>query len=144
MVLRLLVGATLLLYGIQKLVNGPQQFVDYVDTLNIPAPPMSGWLIIAGELGLGLALLLGIFTRIAAGLAVLMFFSIWLATFAGQPLFTEAAGITGEKPIFYGITALALVLLGGGAGAVEGLWRRNRRSDQVPTGRRAANAEFDA
>lgn len=128
-ILRLFLGAMLVIQGGQKLLAGPQGFIDYIQTLGAPIPELSGWLVILGELGLGIALILGVFTRIAAGLVAVMMFLIWWVTASDQPLFTEAPGITAGLLWFYSAAALTLLFTGGGALAVE---RFFGRKDSAP------------
>lgn len=123
-ILRVFLGAMLTIQGTQKFLAGPQGFIGYVQSLGAPLPEIAAWLVILGEFGLGIALVLGLFTRVAAGLAALMMFLIWLVTAAGQPLFTDAPGITAGALWFYFVAALVLVFTGGGALGVDRLFGR--------------------
>ncbi|GAA1048027.1 DoxX family protein [Arthrobacter russicus] len=133
-ILRVFLGAMLVIQGSQKLLAGPQGFIGYVQSLGAPVPELAGWLVMLGEFGLGIALILGVFTRVAAGLVALMMFLIWLATAAGQPLFTEAPGITAGLLWFYFAAALALLFSGGGSLAVERLFGRKKTApaERIP------------
>lgn len=130
-ILRVFLGVMLVIQGTQKFLAGPEGFAGYLQTLGAPLPEISGWLLIFGEIGLGVALILGVLTRLAAGLTVLMMFLIWLATAAGQPLLTDAPGITAGLLWFYLVSALTLLFTGGGTLAVERLFRRKAPAAQV-------------
>lgn len=118
-ILRVFLGAMLTIQGTQKILAGPQGFVANVQAMGAPLPEISSWLVILGEFGLGIALIFGVFTRIAGGLAALMMFLIWLATAAGDPLFTDAPGITAGSLWFYFVAALVLAFAGGGTLSVD-------------------------
>lgn len=123
-ILRIVFGALMIVHGTQKIFAGPQNFIAGIVEMNIPLAELVGWLTILGEVGLGLALLLGLLTRIAGALAALMFFLIWLSTYAGEPLLTDAPGITAELLIFFTVTAVVLAFTGGGALALDRLLRK--------------------
>src|SRR5690348_8953646 len=62
-VVRLMMGAILLVAGIQKWANGIGGFIGFVTQLGIPAAPVLAPLLAAGEVVGGLLLLLGLGTR---------------------------------------------------------------------------------
>jgi putative oxidoreductase len=74
LLLRLALGGTMWAHGAQKLLglfggHGPQPFVQFIVSLGFP--PAMGWLVIAVEFFGGIAVILGVLSRLAAlGLAV--------------------------------------------------------------------------
>jgi len=67
--LRIAVGLVFLMHGGQKLfVFGTGGTADILDKLGIPLPFIAAFIVIAVELLGGLAILLGVFTRLAGGL----------------------------------------------------------------------------
>ena len=62
---RVLIGWLLFVNGWAKLIN-PSAFVSYLTALKVPAPDFWVWPSMAAELGLGMALIVGVATRYAA------------------------------------------------------------------------------
>ena len=65
LVARLLIGWLFLDYGWMKLM-GHEGTVRYLTGLHVPAPELMYWLVVLAELGIGVALILGIATRYAS------------------------------------------------------------------------------
>jgi len=65
LVARVLIGWLFLTFGWSKLVN-PQGGIKYFASLGIPAPDFLVWLSMAGEMAIGITLILGIATRYAS------------------------------------------------------------------------------
>lgn len=65
LVARLLIGWLFLDYGWMKLM-GHEGSVRYLTGLHVPAPELMYWLVVLAELGIGVALILGIATRYAS------------------------------------------------------------------------------
>lgn len=84
------------------------------------APEFFAFLIVAGELILPIFVLLGLFTRIAAGLEALMMFLIWIfvpvtnSFNEGGGLIADNGGPVGENAIAYVFVLLPLVFTGPG------------------------------
>ena len=79
LLLRIVVGITFLVAGYLKLTGGPAGFGGFLGSLGVPLPGLFAWIVTLVELLGGLALILGIGTRIAAPLLVIdMFFAIVL------------------------------------------------------------------
>lgn len=114
-ILRVVFGALILVHGVQKLMAGHPAFAASVAAMGVQKPEIVAWLVIAGEVGLGLLLVLGALTRVAGFLAAIMFASIWFVTEAGKPLLTDRAGVTAELLIIYAAISVAFVFLGPGA-----------------------------
>ncbi|MFJ4263395.1 DoxX family protein [Paenarthrobacter nicotinovorans] len=118
-ILRVVFGALVLVHGIQKLMAGHAAFAASVAAMGVQKPEIVAWLVIAGEVGLGLLLVLGALTRVAGFLAAIMFAGIWFVTEAGKPLLTDKAGVTAELLIIYFAVSVALVFLGSGAFSLD-------------------------
>jgi putative oxidoreductase len=108
-------GALLLVHGVQKFMAGHAAFAASVAAMGVQKPDIIAWLVIAGELGLGLLLVLGALTRVAGFLAAILIGSIWFVTEAGKPLLTDASGVTAELLIIYFAISVSLIFLGPGA-----------------------------
>ena len=89
----------------------------YVETICIPGAPVFARLVFLGEVATGLALILGVWTRIAAPVAFLMVLNIH---FAHSSIFRFGFLSQGDGlPVLGGL--LALAISGGGTGL--GRWR---------------------
>lgn len=83
--------------------------------MGVQKPELMAWLVICGELGLGLLLVLGAATRVAGFLAAILFSAIWFVTEAGKPLLTDRPGVTAELLILYIAVSLAFAFMGSGS-----------------------------
>lgn len=63
LLLRLALGIVFVMHGGQKLAMGPTTVAGFLSTLGFPFPVLNAWLLIAVELGGGLALLAGFLAR---------------------------------------------------------------------------------
>ena len=97
--------------GFIKGIDGP-----FHDVFQIVANPVGDWLFMAGLLGIGLALILGIGMRVAAVAGVLLVFFMYLASF---PLETNPII---DDHVLEGVAIATVVLFG--AGDVYGLGLR--------------------
>lgn len=113
LILRLALGGMMLLHGIAKLFHG----VGSISAMLV-AKGLPGWFafgVFIGEIIAPLMVLLGIQTRIGAGLmAINMLFAIFLAHSHQIFSLTSHGGWGIELQAFYLFTAVALVFLGGG------------------------------
>ena len=118
--LRLLIGIAFIIHGYQKLfVNGPDGVAGFFGSINVPLPFVTAWLVSLLEFFGGIALVLGVFTRITATLlAVTMVCAIWFAK--------RGEGFSGwELEYVLGGVAVALAIAGAGALSIDaGLARR--------------------
>lgn len=119
--LRIGVGVTMAWHGWQKVDGGVSNFAGFVETLGIPLPTFTAYLVTGLELIGGLALVIGVLTRVVGALiAVEMALTgFWVkgskldAPFIG----TEGTGIELDFVLMAG--ALALVFLGAGRLSVD-------------------------
>jgi putative oxidoreductase len=131
LLLRLAVGAVMWAHGAQKLLglfggHGPQGFVHVVVGLGMP--PALGWLAIAIEFFGGIAIALGVLSRLAAlGFAGEMAVAIakvhWQNGFFMNGTGAGGRGQGFEYPLVLGVVALALFLVGPGRYALFGRTR---------------------
>jgi len=123
LVLRVGLGAMYLAHGLTKLlVFTPAGTAGYFESLGFPG--IVGYLTIVFEIGGGLFLLLGILTPLIALLAVIQMIVI---TFIHSPNGFSFGNNGGgwEYPAFMALTALALLLLGGGRFSVMKLLKKH-------------------
>jgi putative oxidoreductase len=118
LLLRFMVGGMLLLHGIYKIQHGIDPIVYMLAVHHLPRFLAYG--IYLGEVVAPLMLILGVYSRIWAGVIVInMFMAVWLTNFKG--LHTIGAyGTWGmEAVMFYLLSAFAIVLLGSGKYAIR-------------------------
>jgi len=127
LLLRLALGAVMWAHGAQKLLglfggHGPQGFVHLVGTLGLP--PSLAWLVIAVEFFGGIAIVLGVLSRLAAlGFAVEMAVAIAKVHWANGFFTNGAHGPGYEFPLVLGVLAFVLLLTGPGSYALFGRTR---------------------
>jgi uncharacterized membrane protein YphA (DoxX/SURF4 family) len=122
-VVRLMMGAILVIAGTQKWLAGIGGFIGFVTSLGIPAPGIVGPVVAAGEVIGGLLVLLGLGARWAGLWFVCEFLVTSLYVKIGRGAGFDAARID------LMILAGALMLVIGGAGALA--------LETILTGRRA-------
>jgi putative oxidoreductase len=122
-VLRVGIGAVFLTHGAQKLFQvGFGGVAALFESLHIPLPLLSAVAVTLVEFFGGIALVLGLFTRLAAALIA---FDMLIAVFVVfiEPSFFRKSGI--ELPITLLAASIALVMSGPGAAALK-VYIRNR------------------
>ncbi|WP_300514278.1 DoxX family protein [Aliiroseovarius sp.] len=115
--LRLVTGGLFLAHGLTKLlVFTIPGTVGFFESLGLPA--ILAYLTIIAEIGGGVALILGVATRLVS-LAVLpvLLGAIWAHSGAGWMFTNEGGGW--EFPLFWAIAQASLMLLGNGAFALK-------------------------
>ncbi len=117
LLLRLTLGITILAHGLLKvIVFTPAGTAQYFGSLGLPAA--AAYLVIFAEVAGGAALILGLWTRLAALLLVpVLLGALWVH--AGNGWVFSAEGGGWEFPAFWTVTLLVQVLLGDGAHAVK-------------------------
>ena len=129
LVLRLAMGSIFAAHGAQKLMKGVAATADGFEGLGIPLPMVAAVVVIAVELGGGIALALGLLTRIAgAALAINMLVAMLLVHLPNG--FFLPRGVEFVLALFGG--SIALAGLGAGAFSVDAALRRPRRNDERP------------
>jgi len=119
LIIRVALGAVFVAHGLQKMfVFGHAGVAGMLGQLGLPFPGVSAALITAAELGGGLALINGAFTRVAA--AILAFSMIVaIATVHLSHGFFAPMGV--EYPLTLLLANVALVVTGGGAFSLDRL-----------------------
>lgn len=121
--LRLIVGFGFIQHGFAKLTKGPETFAVILHALAVPAPHFVAWITILTELLGGLAILLGAFVSLVS----LSMAALLLVTISIKLITVTASGAQFGPPgydLLYLACLAALVLLGSGPLAIDGLFRR--------------------
>jgi putative oxidoreductase len=113
LLLRLTVGILLLLHGIAKVIGGPAFIVALVEKLGMPGS--FGYAVYLGEVVAPLALIVGVWTRIAA-LVVALNMGVAIALVHMGELFSlnDGGGWALELQGMFLFSALAVALIGPG------------------------------
>lgn len=120
--LRVTSGALLLTHGLTKLlVFTPAGTVGFFESIGFPG--FLAYPVMAGEIGLGLALILGFMTRWAALAALPIMIGAIVPHAANGYSFSNPGG-GWEYPVFWAITLIAQAILGDGAYAVGNHFRK--------------------
>ena len=119
LLLRLTLGALMLLHGIGKLTGGIDFIVAAVAKAGLP--PAFGYLVYVGEIVAPLLLILGAWTRAAAiVIAINMIVAVAMVHMGQIATLTPNGGWALELQAFYLATALAIALLGAGRYSAAG------------------------
>jgi len=118
LLLRLTLGALVLLHGIAKMKGGMGGIVHMVEARGLPGP--LGYGVLLGEVLGPLLLLAGFHARVGAALvAINMLFAIWLVHLGDLGRFTGQGGWALELQAMFLMGAIALMLLGPGRFSVN-------------------------
>ena len=122
--LRVVVGSVFLVHGSQKLfIDGINGVAGTFTQIGIPFPLLSAYLATFAEFFGGLAILLGLFTRLAA-IPVAFTMLVAIATVHGKNGFFLPNGY--EYALTLLVANIALATAGGGAFAIDNLFRAPR------------------
>jgi len=127
LLLRLALGAIMWAHGAQRLLglfggHGPQGFVRLVGSLGLPAA--LAWLVIAVEFFGGIAIALGVLSRLAAlGFTVTMVVAIVKLQWAHGFFVGGSSGMGFEYSLLLAVVAFVLLLTGPGRYALFGRTR---------------------
>jgi putative oxidoreductase len=113
LLLRLTVGGLVLLHGVAKVIGGPDYIVGVVEKAGLPGS--FGYAVYLGEVVAPLALILGVWTRIAA-LVVAANMAVAVALVHMHELFalSRTGGWALELQGMFFFTALAVAMIGPG------------------------------
>ena len=113
LLLRLSLGVLVLLHGIAKIIDGPQAIVGLVEKAGLPGS--FGYAVYLGEVVAPLALIVGVWTRVAAlVIAANMAVAVWLVHRADLLKLADGGGWALELQGMFFFTALAVALVGPG------------------------------
>jgi putative oxidoreductase len=119
LILRLTVGALLLLHGVHKMLTGIAPIEMMVAARHLPQALAYG--VYAGEIIAPVMLMLGVYVRIGAGLIVLnMIMAVVLAGMSSIVRLNPMGGYALELEAFYLFGAAAIAFLGAGRFSVAG------------------------
>lgn len=119
LILRLALGALILLHGISKLSSGIDGITSMVVAAGMPAPLAYG--VYIGEVVAPLMVLAGWYSRIGGGIiAINMLFALGLVHRGDVFAFAESGGWALELQAMFLFTALAIACLGPGRYSVNG------------------------
>jgi putative oxidoreductase len=139
--LRMITGVILAAHGWEKLV-GYQDWHDNVAGMGLPLPALLAPLSIAAELGGGVALVLGLLTRLAA-LGVVVNMAVAIATVhLSHGLFARDNGF--EFPLLLLTSGLFFMLRGAGVVSLDALWSRPGQGVTVEHTRYGGRREYPA
>ena len=117
-VVRLIIGAMMFVHGLEKLTGGPAGFGQFLGSLGLPAPVVLAWAVTLLELVGGAMLIVGLLTRLVAGLMVVeLVGAILLVT--GSVGLIGAEGVGYERDLAYIAGLLVMVLLGPGKPSID-------------------------
>jgi putative oxidoreductase len=124
LLLRLGNGALLLAHGLMKvLVFTPAGTVGYFESIGLPG--LLAYLTIIAEIGGGLALLAGLYTRLVSAALVPVLLGAAIFGHAGNGWVFSNAGGGWEYPVFWALVLGTMALLGDGAYSAKSLFARD-------------------
>ena len=118
LVVRVIVGLIMAAHGLQKLLAGPANFGGFLAQLGVPAPTLMGYVVTLVELGGGILLIIGLFSRLAALLLTInLVVAIVLVKVNVGFLSPQSGGVGAELDL--ALIAGFLVILLAGAGRIS-------------------------
>lgn len=115
LVLRVVLGFLIAAHGWQKLQNGPAMFAKGLAQLNVPAPELMAWVVTLTELLGGIALILGLLTRLVAALLIFdLIVAILLVKLKLGLIAAQGGGAGAELDLAYIAGWMALLFMGPG------------------------------
>ncbi|MEO5646471.1 MAG: DoxX family protein [Candidatus Paceibacterota bacterium] len=113
--MRLIVGVIFFLHGIMKFNMGINMTADFFTQANIPAALLFAWIVTLVETFGGLALILGVATRIVSLLLIItMFVSILVIVHFGMPLISTQTATGYELNLALIAALIPILILGPG------------------------------
>ncbi len=137
LIARIGLGALLILQGLshwQPSGEGVQRLAAVYAAANAPWPSIAAWATTGFEVIGGLLLLVGALTRfVGGGVVVLAAMNVSYLSWYKYPALLQAAGAdTGGIPyqIVVGVLGLLFVVFGGGAAAIDRLFKRKKATEE--------------
>jgi len=123
LLLRLTLGALILLHGISKIQGGPGFILDIVDKAGLPSP--FGYLVYVGEVIAPILVIIGLWTRLAAlVIAINMVVAVALVHLPQFFTLADTGGWALELQGLYLVVAVCVALLGAGRYSLGGVYGR--------------------
>ena len=117
LVVRVIVGVIMAAHGLQKLLAGPGSFGGFLAQLGVPAPTLMGYVVTLVELGGGILLIIGLFSRLAALLLTIdLVVAILLVKVNVGFLSPQGGGGAGAELDLALIAGFLVILLAGAGG----------------------------
>lgn len=124
LVLRLFVGFFTLYAGLQISFSAAD-FTEIVRALGVPLPSVAASLVVLGHVGLGVLLLVGLFTRpvgvLLAGKFLLIFFTYYVLQFDSTLMLTPVGTLWGVESLSYGAAGIFFACTGAGRYSLDAL-----------------------
>jgi putative oxidoreductase len=118
LVVRVIVGVIMAAHGLQKLLAGPANFGAFLAQLGVPAPTLMGYVVTLVELGGGILLIIGLFSRLSALLLTIdLVVAIVLVKVDVGFLSPQGGGVGAELDL--ALIAGFMVILLAGAGRIS-------------------------
>jgi putative oxidoreductase len=136
--IRLILGVVFLYHGSQKLFGafggpGLSGFSGFLTSLGVPAPGVNAVLAASAEFLGGAAILLGLFTRLAA-IPLVVTMAVAILTVHSKGFDASTGGM--EYPLTLLVVALGLALTGAGGHSLDALLARRRHASVAPVAAR--------
>ncbi len=122
LVLRVATGLVFAMHGYQKFMGGVEGVTGFLGSLSFPLPGVFAIILIAAELLGGIALIIGLGTRIAAKILAIVAFVAFLTVHASKGFFLTGGGYEYIMLIF--AASVSLMITGGGKWAVDDYFRK--------------------
>lgn len=117
--LRLAGGIVMTAHGLSKLGSGPEMFGETLAMLGVPLPVLTAWLVALIELLGGIALLVGLLTRLAAALETIVLVVAMLLVKVNVGFISGDGGAGAELDIALIAVFVGLLLLGPGRLSID-------------------------
>jgi putative oxidoreductase len=141
-VVRLIVGVIMAAHGLQKLLEGPANFGGFLAQLGVPAPTLMGYVVTLVELGGGILLIIGLFSRLAALLLTInLGVAIVLVKVNVGFLSPESGGAGAELDLALIAGFLVILLAGAGRISLDHTLGIERGSAQEALGTRGGRSQ---
>jgi putative oxidoreductase len=119
-IVRVIVGLIMAAHGWQKLQGGPSNMSGFLGGLGVPAPGLFAWILTLGELLGGLALVVGLLSRLAAlGLIIDLVLAILLVKVNTGLIAPQGGGAGAELDLALIAGFVAVLLLGPGRPSLD-------------------------